>query len=164
MEESKHVKPYFSQAADRLNDRINKLIGDAWHYEEEKNQVVITSLDGGASVETSKDAPGGLKEMLEGRESPSKLGETSVDSRKRSPHRAYYIPPKNLGWKPIKTHTSMKRSKQKSQSPTHENHYQDPDRLRLNQDLSQHGDSQASLAGESQKSYKSRRELVSRVY
>ena len=30
MEEHKRLKPFFSQAGDRLNDRITKLIGEAW--------------------------------------------------------------------------------------------------------------------------------------
>ena len=56
MEEHKHVKPFFSQAAERLNDRITKLIGDAYDHEEEKNKILITSVEGGASLELSKDA------------------------------------------------------------------------------------------------------------
>ena len=37
MEEHKRLKPFFSQAADRLNERIIKLIGGAWGLQEQED-------------------------------------------------------------------------------------------------------------------------------
>ena len=63
MEEHKRLKPYFSQAADRLDDRICKLIGaaaDKIQYQsanpiEEEDQAAktinVSSIDGGRSLE-----------------------------------------------------------------------------------------------------------------
>ena len=55
MEEHKRLKPYFSQAADRLNDRILRLIGGCSIYQDEHANtlaptIMATSLDGGTSL------------------------------------------------------------------------------------------------------------------
>ena len=59
MEEHKRLKPYFSQAADRLNDRIVKLIGgnhSSTFHDEHGNAptVMATSLDGGTSLNVTE--------------------------------------------------------------------------------------------------------------
>ena len=67
MEEHKRLKPYFSQAADRLDDRICKLIGTAAEkiqcqsvmpIEEEEQAaktINVSSIDGGGSLEGTTD-------------------------------------------------------------------------------------------------------------
>lgn len=73
MEEHKQLKPYFSQAADRLNDRVVRLIGRSSLYHDEHGStqgpaIITTSLDEGASLNgTDKQLPS----ILDGRETPS---------------------------------------------------------------------------------------------
>ena len=55
MEEHKRLKPHFSQAADRLNDRIVRLVGKSALYHDEHNSshvpaIMTTSLDGATSL------------------------------------------------------------------------------------------------------------------
>ena len=38
MEQNKHVKPFFSQAADRLSDRINDLVNSVCYIMDEKQR------------------------------------------------------------------------------------------------------------------------------
>ena len=171
MEEHKRLKPFFSQAADRLNDRIVRLIGGSALYHEEHRfnvpTVMAASLDGGTSMNATEKQ---LPSILDGRETPGESMMTSHQTmnpravtlsvpRKRSPHRAYYQPPKHLGWKPMGNTTSANRSKH-SQSPSGKGP-DDTFKMRLNQDLSQHERSQESFA-DSRKSFKQERnELVS---
>ena len=58
MEEHKRLKPFFSQAADRLNDRILRLIGGSALYHEEHRlnipTVMAASLDGTSLNATEK--------------------------------------------------------------------------------------------------------------
>ena len=76
MEEHKRLKPYFSQAADRLNDRIIRLIGGCSIYHEEHAHtlaptIMAASLDGGTSLNATEKQ---LPSILDGRDTPSTKG------------------------------------------------------------------------------------------
>ena len=76
MEQHKRLKPYFSQAADRLNDRIVRLIGGCSIYHDEHANtlgptIMATSLDGGTSLNATEKQ---LPSILDGRDTPSTKG------------------------------------------------------------------------------------------
>ena len=78
MEEHKRLKPFFSQAADRLNERIIKLIGGAWSLQDDPHDktmpaIMAQSLDGtdgmsllGTIQGTDKQLPS----IIDGRDTP----------------------------------------------------------------------------------------------
>ena len=50
MEAHKRMKPYYSQAADRLNERILKLIGNAYTLQHEFDEKQTDLEDANASI------------------------------------------------------------------------------------------------------------------
>ena len=92
MESHKHVKPFFSQAADRLNERIVKLIGRELHDltisrdESEQTKRVRRSVERVSIT----DADQTLDSARQSNNRPVTLEATA----RRSPHHAYYAPPK----------------------------------------------------------------------
>jgi len=113
MESHKRLKPFFSQAADRLNDRIKGLIDtrlfenhDHRHDQSnEKHEVPVQNIDG-ITIHDHENRP------TEQSASPGKRGRAvtlEALGNRRSPHQAYNVQPKYQGLRPVQTHTAKKR-------------------------------------------------------
>ena len=126
-EQHKQLKPYFSQACDRLSDRIAYLLNQVYFITEENREELSMNRSSEEAVSVSgtrKKFPHIATdgESLNNTEASNRVTNNNASfknaSSRRSPHRAYYAPPKKgSGWRPLKTNSSAWRGKQDSTSP-----------------------------------------------